>query len=183
MRCTAGMTERKPRTRVSGDQQAKGVLPLRFLVESTDHLAEVVDVVVRRLRSCSRFERSRVSATHHPAENSHFEERDELLLGVDLLASRRCRLHTPCGAKNAVTVESEQGGELAGARRFGCRHQGEHLHMPFAHLDMVAMPRNRGLHDLPVHTRVGAKLIVSGPLLQVEEIAEELERRVLCRGA
>jgi hypothetical protein len=37
------------------------------------------------------------------------------------------------------------------------------------------MPRNRILYDLPVDSRVTAELVLAGPLLQVEEVAEELE--------
>jgi hypothetical protein len=37
------------------------------------------------------------------------------------------------------------------------------------------MPRNRILYDLPVDSRVTAELVLAGPLLQVEEVAEKLE--------
>ena len=47
--------------------------------------------------------------------------------------------------------------------------------MSFADLEMVAVPRNRVLHDLPVYASVATKLVFSSPLLQVEEVAEKLE--------
>ena len=47
--------------------------------------------------------------------------------------------------------------------------------MALADLKVVAVPCNRILHDLPVHAGIAAELVLSGPLLKVEEIAEELE--------
>jgi len=40
---------------------------------------------------------------------------------------------------------------------------------------MVAVPCNRILDDLPVHTSVAAQLILCGPLFKIEEVTEELE--------
>jgi hypothetical protein len=49
------------------------------------------------------------------------------------------------------------------------------LDVPLADLNVVAMPRDRTLDYLAVYARIAAELIVAGPLLQIEEIAEELE--------
>ncbi len=47
--------------------------------------------------------------------------------------------------------------------------------MAFANRDVVAVPCDRTLHDLPVHSGVAAKLVLLGPLFEVEKIAEKLE--------
>ncbi len=66
-------------------------------------------------------------------------------------------------------------GEEAGPRCLRGRLQREHLDVPLADLHMVAMPRDRALYDLPVNASVAAELVAAGPLLQIEQIAEELE--------
>ena len=62
------------------------------------------------------------------------------------------------------------------------RLQREHLHMALADLEMVAVPGDRALHDLPVYAGIAAELVMFAPLFQVEEIAEELERLRSCRA-
>jgi hypothetical protein len=44
---------------------------------------------------------------------------------------------------------------------------------------MVAVPCDRTLDDLPVHSGIACELILTRPLLKIEEIAEELEGFVL----
>ena len=77
--------------------------------------------------------------------------------------------------KHTIAVEREQTGEEARSRCFRCRLQGEHLYVAFANLQMVAMPGNGTLDDLPVHAGIAAKLILFRPFLKVEQIAEKLE--------
>ena len=47
--------------------------------------------------------------------------------------------------------------------------------MALPNLNVVAMPRNGALHDLPVYPRVAAKLTSAGPFFKIEKIAEELK--------
>ncbi len=44
---------------------------------------------------------------------------------------------------------------------------------------MVAVPCDRALYDLPVHSGIAAELVVLGPLLKVEEIAKNWKASVL----
>ena len=74
-------------------------------------------------------------------------------------------------------------GEEAGPRCLRGGLQRKHLDVPLADLHMVAVPGNRALDDLPIHARIAAKLVAAGPLLQIEEIAEELEGFGSCRAA
>ena len=50
-------------------------------------------------------------------------------------------------------------------------------------LNVVAVPGHRALHDLPVHSGIGAKFALAGPLLKIEEVAEELEDFILPKQA
>ena len=148
---------------------------MRFLIEGADDFTQVIHIAVRSLCSCSRFERGGIAAAHHSGEYAYFEERDELLLGIDLTAGRRCGLHAPRGTQDTVTVEREQTGEEARSRCFWWRFQREHLYVAFANLQVVAMPGNGTLDDLPIHAGIAAKLILLRPFLKVEQIAEKLE--------
>ena len=47
--------------------------------------------------------------------------------------------------------------------------------MAFADRNVVAVPCDRTLHDLPVYSGVAAELVALGPLFEVEEIAEKLK--------
>ena len=114
-------------------------------------------------------------------QDAYFEERDELLLRVDLAARRRCGLYAPCRTQDAVAVERRQAGEEAWPRSLGRRLQREHLDMALANSKMVAVPADRTLHDLPIHAGIAAKLVLAGPFLQIEEVAEELEGLVLAQ--
>ncbi len=71
-------------------KQTKRKLALGFLVGRTDNLAEVIDVIVGSFRSRARIKRRAIPPAHYTLQNTNFEERDELLLGVDLAASCRC---------------------------------------------------------------------------------------------
>ena len=51
----------------------------------------------------------------------------------------------------------------------------EHLYMPLADLNMVAVPCNGAFDDLTVNARVFTELVAIRPLLKIEEVAEELE--------
>ena len=112
--------------------------------------------------------RSGVAPAHHPRQHTYFEKRDELFLRVDLALSRRTRFHAPRRAQNTIAVECQQAGEEAGPRRFRRRLQREHLHMAFAHLEVIAVPCDRAFHDLTVHARIAAELIFTGPFVEVE---------------
>jgi hypothetical protein len=47
--------------------------------------------------------------------------------------------------------------------------------MTFADLEVVTVPCDRALDDLTVYSCIAAKLILTGPLFKIEEVAEELE--------
>ena len=51
--------------------------------------------------------------------------------------------------------------------------------MAFANLNVVAVPKDRTLDDLPIYSGVTAELVGGGPFFKVEQIAEELKRAVL----
>jgi hypothetical protein len=51
--------------------------------------------------------------------------------------------------------------------------------MALAHLKVITMPRNRSLHDLPVHAGIATQLVTLCPFFKIEQIAEELEGFVL----
>ena len=78
-------------------------------------------------------------------------------------------------------ARSRRCGEQAGPRGFGRSLQCEHLDVPLSDLHVVAVPGDRTLDDLPVNACVAAKLPSAGPLLKIEEIAEELEGFVLAK--
>ncbi len=107
------------------------------------------------------------------------KKRDELLLCVDLAAGRGGGLRPPCRAQHAIAVERQQAGEEAGPRCLRRRLQRKHLHVALADAQMVAVPCNRVLHDLPVYAGIAAELASLRPLFKVEEIAEKLEGAVL----
>ena len=107
--------------------------------------------------------------------HADLEKGDELLLRVDLLASRAAGLHPPCRAQHAIAVERQQAGEQAGPGCFWCRLEREHLYMAFADCYVVAVPCDRTFHDLPVYAGVAAELVALGPLFEVEEVAEKLK--------
>ncbi len=159
----------------SCQQQAERVFALGLLVERADDFAQVIDAAVRGLRARSGFERSGIASAHHARQDADFEKRDELLLGVDLAAGRGRGLQPPCRAQHAVAIERQQTGEEARPRCLRRRLQGEHLHVALADLQMVAVPCNRTLDDLPVYAGIAAKLVLRGPFFKIEEIAEELE--------
>jgi len=50
--------------------------------------AQVVHIAVRGLCSCPSFERGGIPTAHHSGEYADLEKRDELLLGINLTASR-----------------------------------------------------------------------------------------------
>ena len=157
------------------EQEAKRELALGLLVERPDNFAEVVYVIVCGLRSRAGFQRGGIPPAHHARQNPDFEERDELLLGVDLAAGRARGLHPPRRAEDTIAVERKQSGKQARARRLWGSLQREHLDVPLSDLHMVAMPRDRTLHDLAVNTAIAAKLPSGRPLLKIEKVAEELE--------
>ena len=116
-----------------------------------------------------------IPPAHHARQDPDFEERDELLLLVDLAAGRACGLHSPRCAEHAIAIQGEQAGEQAWPRCFGCGLQREHLDMSLPDLNVVAMPCDGTLHDLTVHARIAAKLPSASPLLKIEQVTEELE--------
>ena len=73
-----------------------------LLIESSDDFTEGVHARVCSAGTRARFERGGIAPAHHAREHSHFEKRDELLLGVDLLLRRSGGLGTPSGAQHAV---------------------------------------------------------------------------------
>ena len=156
--------------------------PWAFLSSAADDFAQVIDADVRGLRAGAGFERRGIAPAHHPRQNADFEKRDELLLRVDLAASGGRGLHPPCRAQHAIAIEREQAGEEAGPRCFGRRLEGEHLHMAVADLEVIAVPRDRTLDDLPVHASIAAELVALCPLFKVEQVAEELKGLRPCRA-
>src|SRR5260370_849939 len=106
------------------------------------------------------------------------ERRDDFFLRVDLAVRRRGRLYSPGRADDTIAVERKQAREQAWPGRFRRRLQREHLHTPLAHLEVIAVPCNGALDDLPVHADIPAELVTLRPFLKVEKIAEELERFV-----
>jgi hypothetical protein len=56
-----------------------------------------------------------------------------------------------------------------------CRFEREHLDMAFTDGNVVAVPCDRTLHDLPVYSSVAAELVARSPLFKVEEVAEKLK--------
>ncbi len=148
---------------------------MRLLIEGANDFAQVIHIAVRGLCSGSRFKRGRIATAHHAGKYADLEERDELLLGVNLTAGGRRRLHPPGGTQHAVAVEREKTREETWSRCFwGCL-QGEHLNVALAHLQMIAVPGNGTVDDLTIYSGISAKLILLRPFLKVEEIAEKLE--------
>ena len=152
-----------------------------LLIERADDFAQVIDIVVGSLRARAGFERSGIAPAHHARQYADFEKRDELLLRVDLAAGGGGGLHPPCRAQDTIAIEPQQTGEEAGPRSLRRGLQRKHLHMALADLEVIAMPRNRSLHDLPVHAGIAAKLVLFRPFFKVEQIAEELEGFVLAQ--
>ena len=116
---------------------------------------------------------------HHTRQYTDFEKRYELLLRVDLAAGGGSRLHPPCRAQDTIAIEPQQTGEEAGPRSLRCRLQRKHLHMALADLEVITVPRNRSLYDLPVHASIAAQLVTFCPFLKIEQVTEELEGFVL----
>ena len=149
-----------------GQQQAQRVFALRLLVERADDFAQVIDAAVGGLRAGAGFERGGIAPAHHARQHADFEEGDELLLRVDLAARGGRGLRPPCRAQHAVAVERQQAGEEAGPRCLRRRLQRKHLDMALADSQMVAVPCNRALDDLPVYAGIAAELVLQRPILQ-----------------
>ena len=96
-------------------KKTKPVFALCLLVERTDDLAEVIDLRVCGPGSCSGFERCEIMPAHDARQYADLEERNELLLGVDLTPRCRSGLGPPCRTQDAVAVEGHEAGEEAGS--------------------------------------------------------------------
>ena len=125
---------------VRGHKEAKRELALRLFVERADDIAQVIDLRVGGARSCAGFKRGRVVSAHHARQHADFEERDELLLRVDLAARGGGGLGPPRRQQDAVAIERHQSREQAGPRRLRRRLQRKHLDVPAANGEMVAVP-------------------------------------------
>ena len=76
----------KLRHAACGNEQTQGELTVRFLVERTDYVAQVVYGIVGSFGTGSGIERCRILPGHDAGEHADFEEADELLLLIDLTA-------------------------------------------------------------------------------------------------
>ena len=168
---------------VGGEQQPKRIFALALLVERADDFTQVIHTAVGGSGPGPGFKRREIPPAHDARQHAHFEEGDELFLRVDLAASGGRGLGPPCRAKNAVAIEREQARKEAWPRRFGRRLEREHLHMAFAHAQMIAVPGNWVPDDLAVYAFVAAELAGSGPLFKIEEVAEEVECGTLVEQA
>src|SRR6185437_6583002 len=148
---------------------------LRLLIEFADDKAQVIDAAVGGFRTGSRLQRCGIAPTHHASQDSDFEKRDELLLRVDLAAGCGGGFGPPRRAEDAIAIEGQQAGEEAGPRCLRRGLEGIHLHVAFAHAEMIAVPCNRIADDLAVYARIVAELRLRSPLFEIEEVRKELE--------
>ena len=89
------------------DKKPKGELALGLLVERTNDIAEIVNIVIGSPGSSARLQRGRVPSAHYAGQDTDFEERDELLLGINLAASGGRRLDAPCRAQHTIAIERQ----------------------------------------------------------------------------
>ncbi len=165
---------------VAGQKDGEAVEPLGLLVQRPDRIAQVVYDHIGGLGAGRSFLRGGVAGADHAREHADLEEAGELLLLVDLLPRGGYRLRPPGRAQHGITVELQQVGKQARPRGVRRRLQAERLHVALPYPQMVAVPRHRALDDLAVDAGVGAEMVTLRPLLQVVEVAEELEGTLFC---
>ncbi len=89
------------------------------------------------------------------------------------------RLGSPHGTQDAVAIKLHQVREEAGTRNLRSVGQREHLDIATPDAEVVAVPLDRSMDELAVHANIRAEAEIGGPLLKIEEIAEELKRLLL----
>lgn len=102
----------------------------------------------------------------------------ELLLRVDLATGRGGGLRPPCRTQHAIAIEREQAGEETRPRCFRGRLEGVHLHVSFAHAQMIAVPCDGIADDLPVYSGIVTELRLRRARSREAEISLEISANV-----
>ncbi len=164
-----------------GHKEAKRELALRLLVERTNDFAEVIDLRIGGARSGSGIKRREIPSAHHARQHSNFEERDELLLRIDLAARRGRGLRPPSRAQHAVAVERRSPENRQGRDASGVVLS-ENIWTYLRPIVRWSLCHSTGLFTIWRSTPLSlSRSSVAGPFFEVEQIAEELIDLILLK--